>query len=270
MTPIKIITEYSLLKSLITIPKLVSFLQSNKIDTCGICDNELFGVMEFYETCKNNNIKPIIGLEIILDTHKISLYPKNYKGFQKLLKINTKKFTLENTYENIEDNNIFIVLDYKNADIYEKFSNKVNVYISYQNDYEKKNALLITNNIIYIKEIRCFTKEEVKYLDYLKLIGSDFSYADNCYFDSNDNFDDEERIKRFIKQINIEIPYNERHIPIFKKGINSYEYLEKLAFTGLQKRLNGIVNEIYTNRLKEELAVIKEMGFVDYFLIVYD
>ena len=269
MTPIKIITEYSLLKSLITIPKLVSFLQSNKIDTCGICDNELFGVMEFYEACKNNNIKPIIGLEIAIDTHKISLYPKNYKGFQKLLKINTKKFTLENTFESIEDNNILIVLDYKNADIYEKFSNKGNAYISYQNDYEKKNALLITNNIIYVKEIRCFTKEEVKYLDYLKLIGNDFSYEDNCYFDNN-NPDDEERIKRFTKQINIEIPYNERHIPIFKKGINSYEYLEKLAFAGLQKRLNGVVNERYVNRLKEELSVIKEMGFVDYFLIVYD
>ena len=99
MTPIKIITEYTLLKSLIKIPELISFLREKNISVCGICDEELFGVMEFYEACKNNNIKPIIGLSINIEGHNIYLYPKNYDGYQKLLKINTNKFSNENTFE---------------------------------------------------------------------------------------------------------------------------------------------------------------------------
>ena len=270
MTPLKIITEYSLLKSLIKIPELISFLREKNISVCGICDDELFGVMEFYESCKNNDIKPIIGLSINIDGHNICLYPKNYGGYQKLLKINTNKFSNENTFENIEDNNLFIVIDYKSKDIYEKFSLKKNVYISYQNKDEKLNALLITNSVLYAKEIRCFDKEDVKYLDYLKIIGSDFSYSKDCYFYSNCDEDDEKRLNDFVKQINIEMPFDKRYIPIFKKGINSFEYLEKLATAGLNKRLEGNVSQKYSDRLKEELNVINEMGFVDYFLIVYD
>lgn len=270
MTPIKIITEYSLLKSLIKIPELISFLRDKNISTCGICDEELFGVMEFYEACKNNDIKPIIGLSINIEGHNIYLYPKNYDGYQKLLRINTNKFSNENTFENIEDNNLFIVIDYKSKDIYEKFSLKKNVYISYQNKDEKVNTLLITDNVLYAKEIRCFNKDDIDYLNYLKLIGSNFSYEKDCYFYNKCDEDDEKRLNDFVKQINIEMPFDKRYIPIFKKGINSLEYLEKLATAGLNKRLEGNVSQKYSDRLKEELNVINEMGFVDYFLIVYD
>ena len=47
MIPLKVITEYSLLKSLIKIPDLIKHLTSHNINVCGICDDELFGLMEF-------------------------------------------------------------------------------------------------------------------------------------------------------------------------------------------------------------------------------
>ena len=270
MTPIKIVTEYSLLKSLIKIPTLMKFLNANNIKVCGICDDELFGIMDFYENCVSNNIKPIIGLEIEVDGIKVMLYPKNYKGYLKLLKINTAKYKNENTFENIEDNNLFIVISYSDVKYYDKFNLKNNVYISYQNKDEKLNALLITNNVLYIKEIRVLNKEDVRYLEYLKLIGSDFKYDKDCYFSNIIDIDDEKRLSLFARQINIEFPYNQRYIPVYKKGLNSENYLERLAYAGLNKRLNGKNDERYNARLKEELSVIKEMGFVDYFLIVYD
>ena len=55
--PLKITTEYSLLKSLIKIDDLISFLVCNNISACGICDDNLNGLMEFYLKCKKNNIK---------------------------------------------------------------------------------------------------------------------------------------------------------------------------------------------------------------------
>ena len=62
--PLKVTTDYTLLKSLIKIPDLITFLVSNKISACAICDENLYGALDFYKSCKNNNIKPIIITKI--------------------------------------------------------------------------------------------------------------------------------------------------------------------------------------------------------------
>ena len=41
LIPLKITTEYSLLKSLIKLPDLISFLLENNIKECAICDENL-------------------------------------------------------------------------------------------------------------------------------------------------------------------------------------------------------------------------------------
>jgi DNA polymerase III subunit alpha len=52
-------------------------------------------------------------------------------------------------------------------------------------------------------------------------------------------------------------------------GRDSFEYLLELTERGLEKRYGHATPEL-TDRLKFELKTIKEMGFVDYFLIVWD
>ena len=62
--PLWVKTDYSILKSLIKIDDLINTLSSNNIKCASICDDNLYGVMEFYTKCIKNDIKPIIGLEI--------------------------------------------------------------------------------------------------------------------------------------------------------------------------------------------------------------
>ena len=52
-------------------------------------------------------------------------------------------------------------------------------------------------------------------------------------------------------------------------GFTSWEYLSKLCFEGLEKRYGDPSQEL-KERLDYELSVIKNMGYVDYFLIVWD
>ena len=61
-------------------------------------------------------------------------------------------------------------------------------------------------------------------------------------------------------------------IPVYplKDGITAEQYLPQLCLAGLKKRLNGNLKPAYVERLKHELQVIHQMGFEDYFLIVYD
>ena len=99
ITPLKVTSEYSLLKSLIKIPDLIKYLKDNNITSCALVDDELFGVMEFYLSCKDNGIKPIIGLDLTIDDKHIYVYAKNYDGYKKLLKINTLKFNKIDTDE---------------------------------------------------------------------------------------------------------------------------------------------------------------------------
>ena len=59
--PLGIKSDYSLLQSLIKIPELIEYLKINSITACGLLDDNLFGSMNFYNSCLSNDIKPIIG-----------------------------------------------------------------------------------------------------------------------------------------------------------------------------------------------------------------
>jgi DNA polymerase III subunit alpha len=53
------------------------------------------------------------------------------------------------------------------------------------------------------------------------------------------------------------------------EGVEPYKYLKDLCFSGLKERYSEITPEL-NKRLEYELGVIKQMGYVDYFLIVWD
>ena len=76
-----------------------------------------------------------------------------------------------------------------------------------------------------------------------------------------------------VDKVNLELKFEGYLLPKFETVNNdSDEYLDSLCKFGLNKRLRGrIVNqELYVNRLLDELETIKGMGFSDYFLVVYD
>jgi len=70
---------------------------------------------------------------------------------------------------------------------------------------------------------------------------------------------------------NVELEFGVTKLPMYDvpKGYGAYEYLEKLCKEGLEKRYENPGKEL-TDRLEYELKVIKDMGYVDYFLIVWD
>lgn len=267
LIPLKITTEYSLLKSLIKLPDLISFLNENNIKECAICDENLNGFMDFYLKCKENNIKPIIGLDTVYESMHIYVYAKNYLGYQELLKIDYLKDNMNLSY--LENSNLLVIIPFKSIDIYEKLKYKDNVYIGFCNDIEKNNALLISDKIVYVDNVRCLYKKDIPYLKYLKMLNDNFVYNDNAYY-KNSTLENIKTTYEFSKQINLEIPFDKKYIPKYNNSDNNYEYLKKLCILGLNKRFNGKVSNKYKERILYELDVINKMGFVDYFLIVYD
>ncbi len=64
---------------------------------------------------------------------------------------------------------------------------------------------------------------------------------------------------------------NENFIPVYTApdGMTTSEYLTKLCYDGLYKKYKVITPEI-KQRVEEELSIINEQGFVEYFLVVWD
>jgi DNA polymerase III subunit alpha len=73
------------------------------------------------------------------------------------------------------------------------------------------------------------------------------------------------------KRCNVEIELGTILLPTFPtpNGRDAFEYLAELADAGLRKRYEQLTPEL-SDRLAFELKTIREMGFADYFLIVWD
>lgn len=70
---------------------------------------------------------------------------------------------------------------------------------------------------------------------------------------------------------NVEFTFGEYHIPEFTSpdGLSNSMYLRKLCRQGLSERYDSVSSEL-KDRLEYELGVIENMGYVEYFLIVWD
>ena len=260
-------TDYNVLSSMIKLPDLFSYAVTNNINTLGIVDDNLCYVAEFLKLCQKYNIKPVIGLEVKYQNHKIYLYAKNEKGYKELLKINT--YIIENEFnKDLLTNDILTVIPFKSKELLKEMPNS---YIGYQNEEEKTEISKLTSNIVYFNLALSLTKENTKYLNYLNMIKENKTYASYNDIDYSSYYLKVEDIHDFTSQINLKITYSKNLIPHYDETIkNSYNFLEALAIKGLTKRLNGNIPDNYKKRLMYELNVIKSMNYVDYFLIVYD
>ena len=80
-----------------------------------------------------------------------------------------------------------------------------------------------------------------------------------------------ENTQKIADRCHVEIEFGHTKVPHFEvpEGYDSWTYLNKLCHEGLDKRYGADAPE-YLQKLDDELAVIKNMGYVDYFLIVWD
>ena len=136
--PLNIKTDNYLQSSMIKISDLIQFALDNNITSLTITDNNMYGVIDFYKACKDNNIKPIIGLEVIIDSLIVILYAKDYEGYLNLVKLSTMMSSKElSTLDIINYNSKLIcILPYESRQLYDKLSNVfVDIFLSYKNKF---------------------------------------------------------------------------------------------------------------------------------------
>jgi len=282
-TALQVKTSYSILESLNNISELVSKASNLGYTSLAITDTgNLFGVMEFCSECKKYNIKPIIGIEIVLDNVKLLLYAINELGYRKLISISMKYNDKTLFIDDLKDNNDLILVMPSlsfNKDIYDMFKYK---YVGYSNIDEKLNFEGLYD-LVYINDVSYLEKDDYKYLDYVYMIKEGkvlgeyelnthkgkhlLSYEEIVQICSSDDI---LNTKKISDMCNLELGHKEGLLPVYDESLDSYEYLSMLCNKGLKRRLNNDVPLLYQERLDYELSVINKMGFCDYFLVVWD
>ena len=84
-----------------------------------------------------------------------------------------------------------------------------------------------------------------------------------------------ENSHKIAERCNVEFEFGEYHLPEFMppEGMTNKDYLRDLCYDGLERRYGSEAlqdGSIYRDRLESELEVIEKMGYVEYFLIVWD
>ena len=80
-----------------------------------------------------------------------------------------------------------------------------------------------------------------------------------------------ENTVKIAERCNLEFVFNEYHLPSFPvpEGYTNEEYFRKLCYDGFRERYENPPKE-YVDRLEYEIGVISRMGYVNYYLIVWD
>lgn len=131
-----------------------------------------------------------------------------------------------------------------------------------ESDYDAYTTLkAIKNNGVLVEGIE---NDKNNYLHDVKSV-------ETIYYNHYDMLENTSKISNMC---NVQIEFGKYQLPLYESGLDSFAYLKELCSIGLEKRMQNFEYSYdkrkYYDRLNYELNVINEMGFSDYFLIVYD
>ncbi len=144
--------------------------------------------------------------------------------------------------------------------------------------------LVATNDAHYLKKEDSYNHEVLLCIQ----TGKKMSDEDRMRFDTDElyvkspqemseyfsNFPDAiENTVKIAEKCNVEFEFGHTILPNYdvpKEFATHYDYLKKLCDDGLKERYGENITEEIEQRAEYELSVIKKMGYVDYYLIVWD
>ena len=223
-----------------------------------------------------------------VDKDVLKKYSKGIIALSACLGGEVQQFLLDNNYERAKT----LALEFK------KIFGQDNFFLELQNHGMREQIsvnddlirlsnetgipLVATNDVHYLK------KEDVAVHDVLLCIqtGKTVDEEDRMKFPSNQFYfkSPEEMYSLFSnnpkalkntawigERCNVQLDFSTLHLPEYKvpEGYSNESYLRELAIKGINNRYDKITDEI-RNRFNYEFKIIVDMGYVDYFLIVWD
>lgn len=245
MLALNVKTVYSNLLSSITVDKLVDRLKELGYTACVVADYNLAGSFEIIETLSSNGIKPIIGLDI----DNVIYIAKNKDGYFDLVKAYSemssgKKFSPKKE-------NIITVgegQDYGPDDV-----KWMNAHYTLKENERSYKVLAASNRKCKVKDVNDVGGQHILSIEELSPTEKQL-----------------EGLNKIEESVEIYSLAHSPRLPKFTDG-DEYELLVQMCRDGWKKRKTNLWNrDIYGDRVRKELNVIKRANLSSYFLIVQD
>ena len=272
------------MESMISIQKYVDQGKAYGYSALGIMDvDNLYGAYYFIKECQKQGIQPLLGLEVTVH-HKEELLNLRFlalsnHGYRNLMKLSSQKMTGKKEWTDfspyLED--ICIIVPYypeiDSLDLGHDY------YIGVYPDTPQSN---FSYPILPLYRVNSFEAEDLETLQMLKAIKENVTLREVDVQSQQGLFLPADRLEQFfvekfpkaldnlselIGATTYEIDSSLK-LPRFNPERPAVEELRERAIKGLEQK--GLLDSVYQVRLEEELSVIHDMGFDDYFLVVWD
>ncbi|MGL5042820.1 MAG: DNA polymerase III subunit alpha [Culicoidibacterales bacterium] len=267
---------YSLLQSTITIPMMIEYAAKMNCSRLLIADiNNMSGVIEFYDRCEANKIKPYIGLQCHYQENIITCIAKSKEAYTSLNRVcsqlnATIKLADIEIFSLLED--VVCIVEQARIEVINsiKVNEKNEVFFSQTADCRNTNqseAKIIPFMIInHLEQKDGYTLEMLHAIDRRVEVTNLVDYTPLNLVGSK---------KTVLPLLQDKYPkifdFSQQHLPLYQGTVAQKQQLFKtLCNKGLEKRYGAKINKTHIERLAEETSVIVEMGFIDYFLIIWD
>ena len=277
-------TVYSFMDSLVSIKKYVQRAKDLGYKSLGMMDvDNLYGAYHFLEEAKAAGLQPLLGLEmeVFKDGNPLNLrlLALDSQGYRNLMKISTLKMMNRQNWEDFQHLFKGLALIVPIFEGVDQLDLGLDFYVGVFPDTPRQE---LTRPVLPLHTVRYFEQGDLETLQMLRAIRDNISLRDVGHLSNHEfllapaslveafaeNFPESlTNLERLIADVHYEIN-TELKLPRFNPERPAVEELRELAETGLAKR--GLAGEVYQARLDQELDVIHQMGFDDYFLIVWD
>ncbi len=299
-------SNYSLLEGTIPIEELVSFAKRSGSAYAALTDtNAMYGLIQFARICGEHNIKPVLGA-FIDDPKEKNLsavfIAKNNEGYAHLCRLITTRKLKEDfsltEFLSGHLNNLFVItssIDLLRA-VKIDLALRQNLFVELVStaktkkrtkelfEFAKEKKLqVVASHPAYFLTPDDFLLHKVVTAIHLNTTVENLppgSLADEeFYLKTPEEFSKKWRslpealwnADRIAQACNVDLKLGGYKFPQFPlpKEESAFSFLWKISFEGLSKRYRPIT-DAGIKRLQYELEVIDELGFSDYFLIVWD
>lgn len=302
MIPLHVHSFYSLLSGIIKPDELIQSAKNFKLSSIALTDtNGMYGLIPFYKAAVENKISPVLG-SCITDPSDESNYAlllaKNQPGYSELCRIITMRklnddFSLINILNEFTENLFTITPSIEILKNVKPHQNLVAELITTRQHKKKTRDLynysinggikFVASNPVYFlrkddyelhKLVRAINlNKSIHNLDVTDSVDEEYYFKnpadiDNLYNSLPEALDNSVFIA---EQCKVDLKIGELKYPEYPLSVNesAKDYLTKLTYNGLHKKYDELTDSLL-DRVEEELKVIDEMNFCDYFLIVWE
>ncbi|WP_261089137.1 DNA polymerase III subunit alpha [Streptococcus mitis] len=277
-------TVYSFMESVISIDKYVRAAKEYGYTHLAMMDiDNLYGAFDFLEITKKYGIHPLLGLEmtLLVDEQDVNLrfLALSSVGYQQLMKLSTAKMQGEKKWSVLSQYLEDIAVIVPHFEELESLNLGCDYYIGV---YSETLASEFPHPILPLYRVNTFESRDREVLQILTAIKENLPLREVPLRSRQDVFISASSLEKLFQERfpqaldNLEklisgISYDldtSLKLPRFNPARPAVEELRERAESGLVQK--GLTSKEYQDRLDKELAVIHDMGFDDYFLVVWD